>query len=288
MGALYGEQSRISSESWSYLVSKSFDISASAKFSAISATGSLNYNKTEAETFKRYTEEQHIYSRGAVPPGDGSPLTWAQNTIEEPNVLSITLEPIDTLPIEDYVSPVVISNLRLALDEYCPSLLEEGALSSCDAPPPDPPAPKPRVWSHWSNFGEGDDLPIQECPEGQYVEKMKWRYYDRQGLMDFRMKCSNEHWRSPAIGDNEGVWDNEMNCQDTGFRLAAGREDGRKGIVNVRAVCKGSQTEITSNNDMRGKYNRDLACKHGDQQIVGVQVRKDGRHGIVNMKVLCA
>ena len=111
----------------------------------------------------RYTKEQLIYSRGAAPPSDGKPLTWAQSTIEEPNVLAITLEPLDTLPIEEFVTPVVLTNLRLALDEYCPQLLEEGELSSCDIPPPDPPAPKPRVWSHWSNFREGDDYPIQVC-----------------------------------------------------------------------------------------------------------------------------
>ena len=88
-------------------------------------------------------------------------MNWAQNTIEEPNVLSITLEPLDTLPIEDYVSRAVLSNLRLALEEYCHQLLMEGELSSCEATPPDPPAPKPRVWSYWSNFREGDDFPIQ-------------------------------------------------------------------------------------------------------------------------------
>ena len=33
----------------------------------------------------------------------------------EPNVLSITLEPLDALPIDEYVSAVVISNLRYVL-----------------------------------------------------------------------------------------------------------------------------------------------------------------------------
>ena len=50
----------------------------------------------------------------------------------------------------------------------------------------------------------------------------------------------------------------------------------------------GSQTEITSNNDMRGKYNRDLACRSEGQQIVGMQVRKKTHHGITNFRVLCA
>jgi len=291
MGALYGEQSMISSESWSEMVQNNFDIGLYASFSVIdSINASLNYNNSVAETFKRYTKEQLIYSRGAAPPSDGKPLTWAQSTIEEPNVLAITLEPLDTLPIEEFVTPVVLKNLRLALDEYCPQLLEEGELSSCDIPPPDPPAPKPRVWSHWSNFREGDDYPIQECGEGQYVEKMKWSYQGHTyGLVDFKMKCSGEFfWRSPAIGNPNGDWDHEMNCKESGFRLAAGREDDWPGIVNVRAICLGSQTEITSNNDMRGKYNRDLACRSEGQQIVGMQVRKETHHGITNFRVLCA
>ena len=75
--------------------------------------------------------------------------------------MSITLEPLDSLSIDEYVSANVITNLRLALDSYCPTLLEEGELSSCEMPPPDPEGPKPRVWSHWSNRRDGDDYTAQ-------------------------------------------------------------------------------------------------------------------------------
>ena len=78
-------------------------------------------------------------------------------------MLSIKLEPLDTLPIDKFVSSTVLSNLKLALDKYCSQLVEEGELSSCDVPPPDPPAPRPRVWTWWSNFREGEDFPIQVC-----------------------------------------------------------------------------------------------------------------------------
>ena len=82
---------------------------------------------------------------------------------------------------------------------------------------------------------------LQECGEGQYVEKMKWSYQGHTyGLVDFKMKCSGEFfWRSPAIGNPDGDWDHEMNCKESGFRLAAGREDDWPGIVNVRAICLG-------------------------------------------------
>ena len=70
---------------------------------------------------------------------------------------------------------------------------------------------------------------------------MKWSYQGSiYGLVDFKMKCSGEFfWRSPAIGNPNGVWDREMSCKENGFRLVAGREAGWPGIVNVRAICEG-------------------------------------------------
>ena len=92
------------------------------------------------------------------------------------------------------------------------------------------------------------------------------------------MKCSGKiFWESPAIGNPDGTWDHEMNCQETGFNLATGREDDWPGIVNVRAKCLGVETEITSSDDLRGEYNRDMECRLPGQQIVGVQVRKKNR-----------
>ena len=156
LGATYGQQSTFNKESWSTLVEKGFNIGLSAGYSAIATVNiSLNYNKTEAETFMRYASDQNTYSRGAVPPADGQPLTWAQSSFDNPNVLTTTLEPLDSLFLEEFVTPAVVQNLGKALKDYCPNLVEEGALDTCKAPPPDPPAPKPRTWTHWSNFQEG-------------------------------------------------------------------------------------------------------------------------------------
>ena len=84
-------------------------------------------------------------------------MTWANTAFDEPNVISLTLERLDSLYLEEYVSSDVVKNLGKALDEYCPALVAEGVLPNCDPPTPDPPLPNPRIWSHWSNFGEGDD-----------------------------------------------------------------------------------------------------------------------------------
>ena len=163
MGALYGEQSMISKDAWTEMVSKGFDISLYAGYSAIAnVNASLNWHNNETETFRSYTEERITYSRGAAPPGDGQAATWVQSTFDEPNVLSVTLEPLDSLwNLYDHISEAAQTNLGVALDAYCGSLLEEGALTSCDMPPPDPELPKPRVWSRWSNVRKGDDFAPQ-------------------------------------------------------------------------------------------------------------------------------
>ena len=275
------------------MVKNGFNIGLWASFSAAASANislGFNYNNTEAETFQSYTKEQLIYSRGAVPPADGEASTWEQATFDEPNVLTIKVEPLDTLPIEEFVSTLVISNLKKALDEYCPALAEEGVLKSCEEPGPDPPHPRPRVWSHWSNFRDGTDYSIQECAEGQYVEKIQWKYQgNTYGLIDARMKCSGEiFWKRPMIGNPNGAWDKVMDCQENGFRSATGQEESWAGLVNVRAYCLKTETEITSNTDLRGKYNRDLECRLSGQQIVGIQVRQKTHHGLTNFRVLCA
>ena len=165
MGAIFGQQSTFDKDSWSTYLENGWDITLGATASAIAAMASFNatlgYNKTEAESFMRAATDQKTYSRGNPPPEDGQALTWAQLTIDNPNVLTIKLEALDTLPLEEYVSAKVIDNLGKALEEYCPKLLEDGAIESCDAPPPDPPAPKPRTWTHWSNFQTGSDYKVQ-------------------------------------------------------------------------------------------------------------------------------
>jgi len=291
MGALFGKETRITSESWSYMVEKGWDIDLRAEMSAMfsaNMTANVNYNETEREEFDHYTAEQMMYSRGSPPPADGSSLTWANTIIEEPQVLSVTLERLDTLDLGEYVSSAVVTNLGKFLDEYCEALVAEGALQDCNLLTPDPPIPNPRIWSHWSNFGEGTDYKAQECPELQYVEQIKWKYQGHTyGLIDFQMKCSGKIlWESPAVGNHDGAWDPVMRCKDEGFKQLTGREDDTwAGLVNMEAKCVGDTTSMSSNDDYRGESNRDLVCKHG--RVVGLQVRQKTHHGLTNFRVLC-
>ena len=120
---------------------------------------------------------------------------------------------------------------------------------------------------------------------------MQWKYQGATyGLMDFRMKCSGEDsaWTDPVIGNDNGAWDEVMDCSGSGFRLTTGREEFWAGIVNVRAKCVGMETEMTSNEDLRGNYNPDLECWLFGQQVVGIQIKKETHHGITNFRILCA
>ena len=161
MGALYGEQSMISREDWTEMTVDGVDIGFYADMSGLesipSINGSFTYDKNITDTFHKFTKEQMTYSRGAIPPADGQHLSWAANTFDEPHVLTVELEPIDSLPIAEYISGAVRANLRMALEGYCSELKEEGELESCEPPEPDLPGPKPRVWSTWSNDRKGDD-----------------------------------------------------------------------------------------------------------------------------------
>ena len=83
-----------------------------------------------------------ISSQGARPPRDGKPLTWKLETFEDLDILKITLRPLITLPaIEGHLTRSQRSNLIFAYGEYCEKLMQEGSLTSCELPNPDPPMP---------------------------------------------------------------------------------------------------------------------------------------------------
>jgi hypothetical protein len=136
MGALYGEQSIISSEARESFESENLDIQAAASASAfgISASASLQVesDKELAKQFRRQDVQRSVYSHGAPPPSDGEPTTWAQQTIDSPAPISIELERLDSLSLP--VSSAVMLNLKEALDTYCSSLFTEGLIGTCDAP----------------------------------------------------------------------------------------------------------------------------------------------------------
>ena len=86
-----------------------------------------------------------ISSQGAIPPQDGKPQAWKQETLEDPDILKIILKPLTTLTtIKEHLTPSKFSNLEAALRDYCEKLLLDGHLTSCKLPNDDPELPSSR------------------------------------------------------------------------------------------------------------------------------------------------
>ena len=141
----------------------------------------------------------------------------------------------------------------------------------------------------------------------QFVMTLEGKNYDQ--LCDFQMKCSGEkQWRKPVQNQNcitdpsRSRWDHSMDCSRSGFREITGRSFGQCAllfqypcIVNVSAKCAGKETEIRSNDDMRGHWDPPLdKGPHSQQVIVGIQLRMHSSEffgkplGITNFQVLFA
>ena len=191
MGALFGEQSMIQTEDYNQMVGDGIDIGVSAGYSAQGIINStFGSNHVETEVFRSFTQERKTYSKGATPPSNLEALEWMGMTKVNPMPMKLRLASIDTLPIQGLVSASVLSNIKLALSEYCPKLLADGKLSSCED------KPKPRTWTKWANKFHGwFDEPVIECPKGQYVTQMQFKRIPDNfwiSIQNFRLKCSGK------------------------------------------------------------------------------------------------
>ena len=213
MGALFGEQTMISRESYNEMVGDGIDIGLFASFSAMAKiNSSFGWNTTESEYFYKYTKEQKIYSKGEIPPSSLKPLEWMNMSYEEPMPMRMKVASIDTLPnIEGLISAPVLKNLKKALKKYCPTLLKAGRLSSCEPPKDNPPLPKPRTWTKWATkfHSHLDEEPVIECPEGQYVTQMQFKRIDRLNnfwisIQNFRLKCSGKKFSQLSYFSHSG------------------------------------------------------------------------------------
>jgi len=147
MGARYGEQSTISKESWGKMVSDGVNVGVAASYSgkfSIGGSTMTNTEKSEAESFRRETSEQNIYSIGKAPPANGDSNAWMQGILEEPQPIFLKLEPLNEMrALIQYLEhkPTVVENIKRAMGGYCSSLMEKGIVSSCQGLPEDPSFP---------------------------------------------------------------------------------------------------------------------------------------------------
>jgi len=299
MGALFGQQSKVSTEAWTTMLETGFDIKTGASFSAFGVTASASYmskdDKQKAQEFSSKSTEQKTYTIGAAPPSDNNPMTWVKETKASPAPMTLKLTSILSLFDDLYgvkVSAAVKANMKKALDEYCNYLLDQNEVASCSAPAPDPPFPNPplkRTWYDWATNNQNGNLnTIQECSEGEYVTKMKWEQEGNYGSIDLGFWCSDGNFYR-MTGNLNGAWDDVMNCEGDklGFREISVEQETGHGIINAKTFCLYEATQQISNDNQNGFWRAPISCGEG-QQLVGAQTRYQGGFGIVDFRFECA
>merc|ERR1719186_522471 len=164
LGALFGQQSEISSEAWSSMQNSGLNVKVGASLSAYGNTGSAkfmtNEEKKKAEEFKSKSTSQRLITIGAPPPSDNNIFSWVQEATDSPAPMAVKLNSILDLFDSDEENMMyaletwdcwsdcatkrlsaVKANLKKALTDYCSNLKNMGVTKSCSAPGPDPPFP---------------------------------------------------------------------------------------------------------------------------------------------------
>ena len=123
---------------------------------SVNADLATNEEKKAAQSFKKETKDQKLYSSGKAPPKDGKALNWMNDVINEPQPLTLKLAPIDKLNVlRTYLKkkPKIVKNVKTALTDYCEHLKGQGKVSSCQSPNPNNPFPKSKYFLiKWAPF----------------------------------------------------------------------------------------------------------------------------------------
>jgi hypothetical protein len=143
MGALFGQESEITTVAWDKMINAGTNVSTTAGLAAysVNAGGDLTtaQEKSDVQAFSSVTTTQSVYAVGALPPADGSVYTWAAGAMDSPMPIAYTLVVVsELLDAEHFPLDADIdtkrSNVKQALSKYCPMLQAQGKLSSCGDP----------------------------------------------------------------------------------------------------------------------------------------------------------
>jgi len=188
--------------------------------------------------------------------------------------------------------PARKAGLRAALNAYCKLLLQDGDLSSCDAPAPNP-IPKEEVSKYlsWASgyFPAAPTYKNYACPEHAYLTQMWWREQTTKGLVDVKASCSDGTALRWADDDN-GNWNQVLSCPN-GFANIRGKAQSGYGIINVLVDCI-EQGTFQSNSNQEGEWKETLSCPSDAPVLVGMEVMYEtgwpNDFGIVNYRPRCS
>jgi len=135
MGATYGAQSELLSESVKQLQSQQVSVEYAASASVlklVSGQGSHGsaWQEKAVAAFESKLKQRDIYSVGSKPPKSGDALDWSRQSIQSPEAIEIFLDRIDKIPNLP-LSAAAMSALTAGLDKRCSQLVSQREIEQC-------------------------------------------------------------------------------------------------------------------------------------------------------------
>ena len=154
MGSKYGEESRISTDSYETMVAEGLDIGVSAGYSGMFSVHVGTETSQETEDRKKFESartSKTMYTYGSSIPADGSAITWASTTTDSPMPINLDLVSVAELLSDTFkedLAGIDYESLRPKLVafllKYCSLLEDESKVRDCI-----PPTGKDRLFGEW-------------------------------------------------------------------------------------------------------------------------------------------
>eukprot|EP01084_Bolivina_argentea_P033272 61563_1 len=157
MGGIFGQITELKSFSYSQYTSSNLEITTSAEYSALLASGaatSLNSEQKEtAEDYKKVALKQNVFNIGGNLPSDGDASEWQKSLENTPLPIHLKLESITQLITKTNLPTVhnvtqKQKALEAALDNYCSELnhMNPSFELHCKGYPHDPKTPPSSIY----------------------------------------------------------------------------------------------------------------------------------------------
>ncbi|EAR98783.1 MAC/perforin domain protein (macronuclear) [Tetrahymena thermophila SB210] len=141
LGSRFGYKYQMDKYQSNQLTQQGVNLSVSASYFSSSGSASGAYNQTQIQNFTQAMTSWSSYSIGATPDANQDPLSWAQQTLDTPMPINISILSFDdflnkfSFSVNGLTSSqlnTVISNLSQYLQTYCANrLLVNGKIDAC-------------------------------------------------------------------------------------------------------------------------------------------------------------
>ncbi|KAJ7373975.1 hypothetical protein OS493_009303 [Desmophyllum pertusum] len=143
MGAKFGEESQVTTESYEKMVSDGLDVGTAAGYSGSFSAGvttETSSEKEQREKFESSRSSKTTYSYGSNIPASGDATTWASTSSDDPMPINMELKALSELLTEEFLGDSGIDYEKLKqplidyLTQYCSKLVDEDKAKDCMPP----------------------------------------------------------------------------------------------------------------------------------------------------------